>query len=773
MDIRRYVSTRALPALAGVLVTSFACADEGPVKTLGTVTVIGVRPTSLPTQIPTTIEGITGDDVKEKINAVDSEDALKYFPSLLVRKRYIGDYDHAVLATRASGTNNSARSLVYADGILLSNLLGNGATFTPRWGLVTPEQIERVDVLYGPFSAAYPGNSVGAVVDYVTRMPTQFEAHARVASFGQNFDLYRTDDDFSGVQAGVAIGDRMGAWSWWLNYQHLDSDGQPIVFANKLVSTGVVGAGGATVTGAVPDRDPRNRPWLLLGATNQTDTTQDHAKVKLAYDFSPTLRASYTLGYWKNDTVRTSESYLRDTAGNPYYGPVNDPLATSAAFNLNGVRYTLLPADFAPARTDLEHFIHGLSIKSNTHGTWDWEVAASLYDYSHDQVRQPTIFVDDADTRGAGRVVDMHGTGWNTAALRGTWRPQGTNGAHIVDLGYQRDSYELRSLASSTSDWISGPAQARVSAFRGETRLQSVYAQDTWSFAPQWRTTLGVRVEDWKAFDGRIASDALSPLKSFPERTATYVSPKAALAYQATDVWAIKASVGRAVRTPTVSELYQGSVVADAIVNNDPNLDPEKSWTAELTAEALFGMSSLRTTVFHEDTRDALYSQINVAANATVQTVQNVDHLRTTGVEIAYSAPDVLVSGLDLSSSLTYAHSRIVANDAFPASVGKWQPRVPEWRANLLATYRFAEKWSATLGARYSGKQFNQLDNTDVHGAAYTGLTDFFVIDARVRYRITDQIAASLSMDNVNNENYWAFHPYPQRTLAAEVNIDF
>jgi iron complex outermembrane receptor protein len=54
-----------------------------------------------------------------------------------VRKRYIGDYNHAILSSRASGTGNSARSLVYADGILLSNLLGNGVgglSFPPRWG---------------------------------------------------------------------------------------------------------------------------------------------------------------------------------------------------------------------------------------------------------------------------------------------------------------------------------------------------------------------------------------------------------------------------------------------------------------------------------------------------------------------------------------------------------------------------------------------------------------------------------------------------------------
>src|SRR6187399_3117614 len=172
------------------------------------MTVLGRRTTSLPTQIPTTIEGISGADIAVKINATDAEDALKYFPSLLVRKRYVGDYDHAVLASRASGTGNSARSLVYADGILLSNLLGNGASFTPRWGLVSPEEIERVDVLYGPFSAAYSGNSVGAVVDYVTRMPDRFEAHLKYGYYLEHFRLYGTDDDFPAHSTSASIGNR-------------------------------------------------------------------------------------------------------------------------------------------------------------------------------------------------------------------------------------------------------------------------------------------------------------------------------------------------------------------------------------------------------------------------------------------------------------------------------------------------------------------------------------------------------------------------------------
>src|SRR6187551_2262421 len=242
-------------------------ADDAPSRSLGTVTVIGRRPSSLPTQIPTTIEGIDGEDIRERINATDAEDALKYFPSLLVRKRYAGDFDHAVLASRASGTQNSARSLVYADGILLSNLLGNGASFTPRWGLVTPEEIERVDVLYGPFSAAYAGNSVGAVVDYVTRMPEALELRAAVSTFVEDFDVYQTDDRFGGWQASASYGDAHGDSSWWVNFNRLDSDSHPIAYATRLLSQGVPGPAGTPVTGAVAGRNPRNQDWWLLGAT--------------------------------------------------------------------------------------------------------------------------------------------------------------------------------------------------------------------------------------------------------------------------------------------------------------------------------------------------------------------------------------------------------------------------------------------------------------------------------------------------------------------------
>jgi len=752
---RKAVSPLLLSLLA---LSGEALADH--VKKMDVVTVDGSRPSSLPTQIPTTIEGITGDQIEDRINAVDSEDALKYLPSLNVRKRYEGDYDHAVLASRASGTGNSARSLVYADGILLSNLLGNGATYTPRWGLVTPEEIERVDVLYGPFSAAYAGNSVGAVVDFQTRMPTKLEAHARFSAFSQPFQQYGTNDRFSGRQGSASVGDKQGDWAWWVDLSRLDSNGQPIAFANKLTSAGVAGTGGVPVTGAIADRNPVNRDWLILGATNQIHTIQDHAKIKLAYDVSPVLRASYTLGWWKNDAVRSSDSYLRDAAGNPVF--TGD---SKNQINVGGKVYTLLASDFAPSIGDLEHVMQGFSLKQHSKGVFDWEVAASIYDYSRDLVRTPTVLVANPQTNGQGNITNQGGSGWTTLALKGIWR---LDGKHVVDFGAQRDSARLRTDVFSSTDWINADSGKHVSTFNGDTRLQSLYAQDTWRISSLWKATLGARWERWQAFDG-VISGANGTLLPFHDRSENSWSPKAALSFRAADEWVLKASAGRAVRNPTAAELFQGSIVDGSIINNDPNLRAEKSWTGELTAERNVGESSLRATLFHENTRDALYSQ---PLTATVSTIQNVGKIRTNGVELAWQADDFLTHGLTLNDSLTYADSRIVSNDAFPASVGKLQPRVPQWRANMLASYHVGQHWTTTFGVRYSGKQYGTLDNSDPNGNTYTGVSKYLVMDARVRYRFNPHWTASVGVDNLNNEKYWAFHPYTQRTVIGELKYD-
>jgi iron complex outermembrane receptor protein len=755
----------AFPTLAQTSTASSGIAVDAPVKSLGIVTVTSGQPTSLPTQIPTTIEGVTKEQIEQTINATDAEDALKYFPSLLVRRRYIGDYNHAVLSSRASGTGNSARSAVYADGILLSNYLGNGATYTPRWGMVTPEEIERVDVMYGPFSAAYPGNSVGAVVDYVTRMPREFEGHVKATVFSQPFSMYNTSDTYTGNQVSASLGSKSGDWSWWINANHTDSAGQPLVFATKLNSATTTAPSLGAVTGAVAGLDKTNAPWYILGTTTQYHTTQDHEKIKLAYDFSPTVRAAYTLGYWSNTSVGTPVSYLKDAAGNTVYGGKR---------TIDGQIYQI-DGSFNATRESIEHFMHGLSVKSNTKGVWDWEVAASLYDYSRDLNRSAAVNAASALSGGVvtgATITDQKGTGWSTLATKGTWRPEGMSGAHIADIGFQQENYNLRILKSNlTGDWLSAAPASLNTDVGGKAQTQSVYAQDTWSFDPKWKTVLGARVESWSTTGGYTKTSSSS--LSYADRNETYVSPKAALAYQATPDMTVKLSTGRAVRMPTVQEMY-GATSGTLTVVNDPNLKPEKSWTTELSAEKDLGNSVLRVTLFQENVRDSIYSE---ALNTTTTRITNVDAINTTGVEIAFQGNDNLIKGLDLSGSITYADSRIAENAGYVTTpgdtIGKYQPRVPVWRASALANYRWNEQLNTSIGVRYSGDQFSSLNNSDINGFAYTAASRFTVVDVRARYAFTRKLVGALGIDNLTNEEYWNFHPYPKRTVTAELKYDF
>ncbi len=282
-----------------------------------------------------------------------------------------------------------------------------------------------------------------------------------------------------------------------------------------------------------------------------------------------------------------------------------------------------------------------------------------MYDYDKDLARQALLAIPLANNGDLGRITDRKGTGWNTLSLKGVLRP----GAHLIDFGLQRDSFKLRTELSNTSDWLNGAAESRFSAFCGDASLTSVYAQDTWRFADTWRATLGGRLEQWRASNGAIsnASSTIN-LNSRPENV---FSAKAAVQFQALRDWVLKASLGRAVRFLTVSELYQGSISVTSIVNNDPNLKAEKSWTSELSAERDLGGGTLRSTLFFEDTRDALFSQTNTSVTPNITNIQNVDHVRTRGAELAFQQNDVLIRGLEIVCIVTYANSKTAQNDKF------------------------------------------------------------------------------------------------------------
>lgn len=754
----------------------------------------------LPPQ-PGTLESVSAALIEESINSATTAGVLQYLPSLHVRERYIGDRN-GVLVMRVNSSIASAQTTVYADGLLLSNFLANSFSTAPRWGLVAPEEIERVDVMYGPFSAQDPGNSAGGVVRLVTRMPTRFEAHARLEGFTQRFREYGTDARFGGGHASASLGTAFngngpGSLAAWITLDHLDNESQPQTFGNLTAKTGAAAAAGtytdASGSTVYRDIDTAGKPRIIVSSTGIDHTVQDLAKLKLAWRPHERLQATYTLGLWRNTSDGRVASDLRDASGRTIWNAGSAYASPLKYVRIDGVDYTVSTA--TPSRSDSEHWMHGLALDATLGGV-EWQAVASHYRQKKDLSRTatPTSGYDDGwgtglgGQRPGGQLTDASGTGWHNLDLRGLWRTAVGGQAHTLAFGLHHDRYRLASVSWGTTaapiaDWLASDSGTLNTNSYGKTQTDAVYLQDEWQIAPTLTLTAGGRQERWRAYDGSNYSAAnASPNPKnlvYADRAASHFSPKLQLAWAVQPQWLLRGAYGHAVRYPTVAEMFQTFNGANGIRTNDPNLRPEQVDSLELMAQHRWDNASLRASWFHEHKRDALISQTDVTVTPNISSIQNLDRVRTQGLEIAGQASHWLVHGLDLQGSLTYTHSRITRNSRNPGLEGTAQPRIPDWRATLLAAWHATDRLTTTLAWRFSGRQHNALFNTatgqynDVNPNVYGAVSHYSVLDAKLHYRVDSRWSVSLGVNNLGNFRYYVNpNPYPQRTWFAGVKFD-
>ncbi|ADG18335.1 TonB-dependent receptor [Paraburkholderia atlantica] len=763
--VRRSVRWPALvPAFVPALVATPAHATDAD-ATLPAVSVNASASASAASRavdpnLPASVETVTRDQFANW-NVVNTEDVLKYLPNLAVRKRFIGDLN-SIIAVRGTSNTQSARGLVYADGLLLSNLLGNSYSFPPRWSMVYPDEIQQVDVIYGPFSALYPGNSLGATVLISTRMPTQFEANADVKAFTQHFSLFGVNQSFNGSEVSASLGDRIGKFSYLLGVNHLENTSQPLQFATLAQSTTPAKAGDTPVTGAYFYNNQTNAPTAVLGVNGEgiEHTVQDQFKLKMQYDFTPTLQGGFTLGYWHQTYNSETSTFLRDADGNPVY---------SGNVSINGYHYTIPAAAFAPSLGHSENWLYGVSLKTRNAVGWNGEAIASYYDIGNSVARTAKA---GGPGNGPGTVLFGDGTGWKTLDLRGTFTPAANEAGlanHALSFGYHYDNYFVDNQTYNTLAWRDGDATSFANAFTGKTQTQALYAQDAWRFVPRWKLVYGVRYEDWQAYDG--AQSLPGTTIAYSDASQRHFSPKASLSFDVSDDLTLRASIGRAYRFPTASELFQGQINGSAIVNNNPHLQPEDDLSKELSAEWAHWNGVFRLSLFQDDVKNTIFSQTDTTVIPNVTNFQNIGKVRSRGVETSYSGEDVFARGLDLLASVAYTQSKIRENAQNPASVGKYFYRIPLWRANLAATYHFDARAALTLAARYSGRQYNTLTNTDTNPNVFGGTSTYTVADAKFTFKPTKLSELGIGVDNLFDAHYFVYHPYPGRTFYVEAKL--
>jgi len=556
---------------------------------------------------------------------------------------------------------------------------------------------------------------MGGVINIETRMPEKFESHAGIQTFFQNFKLYGTHQNESGHREFISLGNKVNDFSFWVSMNRLENTAQPLDFSVANLSSAAAGAE-TPVTGAYQDKGILNQDRVIFGATAIDTSIQKNGKFKGQYEFLNQSKLTYTIGLWDLDSRQNVESYIKDNNGNSIYG---------GSMNFNNKSYTV--ARMNPAQAEALHVMQSIDFKSNDKGFFNWQMTLSDYNYSRDLSNRSNL-TGTSNTNPyitkTGQITDLSGTGWTVFDSRVTLRPKD----HTIDLGYHLDYYHLRQTVNVSNDWMGSQKGAFNSLSSGNTKTHAVYVQDKWQITPQWALTLGARQEHYEAYDG----------------------------------------------VPTVTELFQQITDNNTIVTNNPNLKPEEIYSAEITAERRFVNGLARASLFREDRYDALISQTNISRVGSSSTyIQNVDHVRIHGIELATEWNNIIIPKLDVLANATLIDSEILKNDAAPSNTNKKVPRIPRQLYKAVATYRVSEDFTMSLAARYSGRQFIQLDNSDINPETYQGASRFLFVDAKANYKFKDRWTASLGVDNIFNDQAFVHHPLSQRTGYAQIKFDY
>ncbi len=710
---------------------------------------------------PTSV--LNQDDIKS-INVATTEDVVKFEPSVVIRRRFIGD-SNGVMGMRGSNMFQTSRSMVFADGVPLHYLLQSRWNGAPRWTMVSASEIAQVEVLYGPFSAEYSGNAMGGVVDIETAIPQQREFHFDSSYFSQAFDAYGFDESVTGYKSFMSFGDKIGDTSYYFSVNRLENESQPQTF---YFGGGSNSARPVSVTGALAGNDDRGAEQLYFGDTGIVDTTTNNYKFKLGHDFgnwSTLLNVAYEDRAGSSDSANT---YLQDSAGNAVY---------SGQFIQNGRKFSVPASRLSASWLERRSLSTGLRLRGPLTESVELEANLNHFAVTRDETIASATHLDDPAQSLNGQIIDFGDTGWDAAEVKLYYDDLGVQGLSLV-TGARHEAFELNMDVINTSNYIAGTGNSFAARSGGETEINAVFTQLNWDISSQWDMALGLRYEDFSSSNGYYNLDnPATPefdLRQVPGRDDSALSPKFSVGYLPNSQWSFRYSLGQAYRFPIVEELFSQYAAYNAISVSNPGLEPEDGLHHNLMFQRELSGGYLRVNLFTESVADVIESQATILdGGTTLRTFLPVDEIQTDGIEFIANGNDMFVDNLDIRFNVVYTDSEIVKNAPDPSIEGNVYPRMPEWRGNLLATYRLSSSWDIGANIQYASDSFGRTDNTDREDEVYGAQDGYQRIGLKSSYRLANGIALGLGIDNLTDEVSYVAHPWPGRTYYANFSYDF
>jgi len=737
-------------AMLGLLVSSAFGEEvkEEKVKKAEELPEVVVTATRVETPVefaPASVNVVTKERIELK-GPKTIDEALNDLPGVFIR-RGKGLMD-VMFSLTLRGIPDQKRTLILMDGVVLNN--PSAGSF--KIGGYYPEDLERVEVVKGPFSSLYGGYAMGGVVQFITKMPEKREFTLK-AGYGSSWERGEAMDDLRRVY--VSYGDKLwNKLSIFLSYGRQDTNGYPTDFNVREIRPP------AGITGYEETYTREGTRAYLIGDKGDNRWWDDGITIKAQYEFTKDtkLRLSFMRNRYEYNYDDPHTYLFNATTGAPVwsYGSVRE--------------YTFLPGPGGRVQNT-----YALNFETKLFKDLSMKINLSYFDTEKDWNVQT---LSGATRSGCGPDPTRCGYVSNTLA-----------DAYMADIHFSLPIFSNQILTFGGSfrreyadtkekylrNWKDEDSTTTLKyESKGKGRTYAFFVQDEIMLLNNLTAYIGFRNDFWKTYDGYVidlnenGTPKAGYPKEYPSKSKSSFSPKVSLVYKPFETTTLRGSIGKAFRPPTVYELYRTWTSSRGITYAaNPKLDPETvvSWDIGIE-QKLWKGAKVSLTYFENYLKDLIYRK---TVGSTKEWV-NVGKAESRGVE--FEIEQRFDKWLRFFMNFTYTDSEIKENKAEPKTEGKRLTYTPLWRANVGLEFE-RSKFQGYIIGRYVDKWYSNDDNSDKKSFVYGSYDEYFVVDGRISYQLTKFSKLSFEVDNIFDKKYYQYYKAPGRQWFVELSLKF
>lgn len=616
-------------------------------------------------------------------------------------------------------------TLLMLDGVILSDLEGENRILNQ----ISLYDVERVEVARGAFSSLYGAGAIGGVVNFITSMPTQFQSQFLI-SYGNEFINNTADKNL--IRAFASVGDvfidKRLRLKLSAGYTHSNGYSSfPTILPSSETNT-------SNINNMVIDK-AGNR---IIGDGGKRNYTIYDIRLKAEYDISDSDILSSMISFSNhNYTFGHFKSYISDKN-------------TGESINLvNGKDYFVGSG------------LGGMGTYSHLLGnlTYQHDFEESYFKISFSTMNLFSLWQDAKQGEGdryggAGSTQDIDST---SNYLDMLYRVN-LNAIHSLNTAMQFRYYTFTQLNANMTNWKDYKSRTDVyRSYGGKAFVTSAYLSVDSEWLPNLSSTLGMRYDYWKNFNGYLL-DNNNPTTNRNNQgaIASVLSPKASINYAPNFLQGImlKSSIGSGFRMPTMRDMYQFTH-SNTYWEINPDLKQESALSFDIGME--YQHKGFEGKIYYYDTElwDMIYRSGTGKQDKPYQNV-NAGRGRIHGIEISAQVP--IFRDLYIESNYTLTLATILKNNAKKDTEGKQLAATPKHITNLALNYFPQYGLYASIWAYYAPAFYADDLNTPALSNTYGNYESQFTLNAKCGYNFKNGIDLSASFMNITNNRFYDFY---------------